>query len=110
MFKNWNILKRSNFKKSYNKIDWLILLVANIRATKVNLNVSSGSFIDISIDELKITLQRFNTRFKINLNNPTPFESNWKNLGCAIMEPTKQYFSELKPIINQNIIKISTES
>ena len=43
--------------------------------------------------------------YKINLNNPTPFESNWKNIGCAIMEPTKQYFSELKPIINQNIIK-----
>jgi len=42
---------------------------------------------------------------KINLNRPAPFDSKWKNLGNAIMEPTKQYYSELKPLINQNIIK-----
>ena len=52
MFKDWNVVKRSNFKKNYNKIDWLINLVTSIRSTKVNLNVSPGSFIDISTNEL----------------------------------------------------------
>ena len=42
---------------------------------------------------------------QIDLNNPTPFESKWKNLGRAVMEPTKQYHSELKPLINTSIIK-----
>ena len=45
--------------KSYNKIDWLIDLVTIIRSTKVDLNVSPGSFIDISTAELnsnKITI------------------------------------------------------
>ena len=52
MFKNRNILKRSNFKKSYNKIDWLINFVTSIRSTKVDLNISPGSFIEISTNEL----------------------------------------------------------
>ena len=53
ILKDWNLKPQSNFKKSYNKIDWVIKLVTNIRSTKVNLNVSPGSFIDISISELK---------------------------------------------------------
>jgi valyl-tRNA synthetase len=52
MYKNWNISKQSNFKKSYNKIDWLINLVTNIRSTKVGLNLPAGSFIEISTNEL----------------------------------------------------------
>jgi len=52
MLKNWNIKNQSNFKKSYNKIDWLIDLVTNIRSTKVNLNVSPGTFIEVSTAEL----------------------------------------------------------
>jgi valyl-tRNA synthetase len=52
MFKNWDLSKHSNFKKSYNKIDWLINLVTSIRSTKVDLNVSPGSFIEISTNEL----------------------------------------------------------
>ena len=36
----------------YCEYDWLIEIVKNIRSTKVNLNVSPGSFIDISITEL----------------------------------------------------------
>ena len=52
MFKDWNILKYSNFNKSYNKIDWLISFVTSIRSTKVELNVSPGSFIDICTNEL----------------------------------------------------------
>ena len=52
MFKDWDIKSQLTFNKSYKKIDWLIDLVANIRSTKVDLNVSPGSFIDISTNEL----------------------------------------------------------
>jgi len=52
MLKSWDIKPKQGFNKSYNKIDWLIDLVSNIRSTKVDLNVSPGSFIDISTYEL----------------------------------------------------------
>ena len=52
MLKDWNIKSQSNFNPSYNKIDWLIDLVTNIRSTKVDLNVSPGAFIAISTAEL----------------------------------------------------------
>ena len=52
MFKDWRIKKMPAFYKSHSKIDWLIDLVTNIRSTKVNLNVSPGSFIELSIVEL----------------------------------------------------------
>ena len=52
MFKNWDLKSQPSFNKSYNKIDWLIQLVTGIRSTKVNLDISPGSFIDISIEEL----------------------------------------------------------
>ena len=52
MFKDWNLLNipNSSFNKSYQKIDWLIQLVTSIRSTKVDLDVSPGSFIDISTE------------------------------------------------------------
>jgi len=59
MFKGWDVKSQLSFNKSYNKIDWLIDLVTIIRSTKVDLNVSPGSFIDISTAELnsnKITI------------------------------------------------------
>ena len=52
MFKNWDVKSQSSFNKSYNKIDWLIDLVRNIRTIKVDLNISPGAFINISISEL----------------------------------------------------------
>jgi len=52
MFKSWDIKQKKKFNVSYSKIDWLIDLVGNIRSTKVDLNVSPGSFIDISTSEL----------------------------------------------------------
>ena len=52
MFKDWNIKPQQTFNKSFNKIDWLIDLVTNIRSTKVDLDVSPGSFIDVSTSEL----------------------------------------------------------
>ena len=54
MFKDWNIEKQLNFNKSSKKISWLIKLVSNIRSAKVDLNVSPGSFIDISLEELSL--------------------------------------------------------
>ena len=52
MFKDWDIKSQQSFNKSYSKIDWLIDFVTSIRSTKVALNVSPGSFIDISTSEL----------------------------------------------------------
>ena len=52
MLKDWEIKSQSSFSKNHRKIDWLIDLVTNIRSTKVNLNVSPGSFIDVSTAEL----------------------------------------------------------
>ena len=40
MFKNWDLKLKPNFIKSYDKIDWLIDLVSNIRSTKVILKVA----------------------------------------------------------------------
>ena len=58
MFKNWDLKPQKSFKKSYDKVDWLINLVTSIRSTKVNLDVSPGTFIEISIDELEKTKKR----------------------------------------------------
>ena len=52
MFKDWDVISKKTFSKSYNNIDWLIELVTNIRSTKVDLNVSPGSFTDLSTHEL----------------------------------------------------------
>jgi len=52
MLKDWNIQSQQTFNKSFDKIDWLIDLVTNIRSTKVDLDVSPGTFIDISTSEL----------------------------------------------------------
>ena len=65
MFKNWELKPQTTFNKSYNKIDWLIRLVSNIRSTKVDLDVSPGSFIEISIDELNSSKRSI---IKDNLN------------------------------------------
>ena len=43
---------KPKFVKSCDKIDWLIDLITNIRSTKVNLNVSPGSFIKMSTAEV----------------------------------------------------------
>ena len=47
-----SLLRTPEYNLFEMKIDWLIELVTNIRSTKVSLNVSPGSFIDISINEL----------------------------------------------------------
>ena len=52
MYKNWDLKPQITFKKSFFKIDWLTDVVTSIRSTKVDLNVSPGSFIEISTEEL----------------------------------------------------------
>jgi valyl-tRNA synthetase len=56
MYKDWDLPAKSNInvKKSYKKIDWLIQLITSIRSTKADLDISPGSFIDISTEALKI--------------------------------------------------------
>jgi valyl-tRNA synthetase len=56
MYKDWILPFKTNnsFKKSYQKVDWLIQLVTSIRSTKVDLDVSPGAFIDISVEDLSI--------------------------------------------------------
>ena len=53
MLKNWDLKYYAQFKKSHTEIDWLIKIVTSIRSTKVDLNVPPGTFIDISVEELK---------------------------------------------------------
>jgi len=53
MLKSWDLKYYSQFKKSHTEIDWLIKIVTSIRSTKVDLNVPPGTFIDISVEELK---------------------------------------------------------
>jgi len=55
MYKNWTLPIKTNllFKKSHQKIDWIIQLITIIRSTKVDLDIPASSFIDISIDDLK---------------------------------------------------------
>ena len=55
MHKDWKLPVKSNlkFKNGYQKIDWLIQLITNIRSTKVDLDISPGAYIDICIDNLK---------------------------------------------------------
>ena len=52
MLKDWTIKSVSTFKPSHRKINWLIDLVTSIRSTKINLNISPGSYIEVSIVEL----------------------------------------------------------
>jgi valyl-tRNA synthetase len=55
MYKDWTLPFKTNihFKKSYQKIDWLIDLISSIRSSKVDLDVSPGSFIEVSLVDLK---------------------------------------------------------
>ena len=53
MLKSWDLKYYPQFKNSHKEIDWLIKIVTNIRSTKVDLDVSPGAFIDISVEDLK---------------------------------------------------------
>ena len=65
MYKNWELKPQPTFRKSYKNIDWMIRNVSIIRSTKVDLDISPGSFVDISIDELSSSKRSI---IKNNLN------------------------------------------
>ena len=54
MYKSWNLPTKPNvyLKKSFKKIDWITKLITTIRSAKVDLDVSPGDFIEISVNEL----------------------------------------------------------
>jgi len=101
MFKDWSLKKEPNFVKSFNKIDWLINLVTSIRSTKAELNVSPGSFIDISTEELKsdkISIIKDNlSLFKRIGRISNVSQSNLNKNGVKIVvggETVKLYFDQ----------------
>jgi valyl-tRNA synthetase len=90
MYKSWNLPFKQDpsFKKSHAKIDWLIKLISSIRSSKIDLEVSPGSYIDISLEGIK------KDKIKIINNNLTIF----KRLGRI----NNVYSSSL----NKNSVKI----
>ena len=84
MYKDWDLKRQSSFNKSHSKIDWLIDLVTNIRSTKVNLNISPGSFIEISTENLSLDKKA------IIKNNLNVFKSLGRVSVVSDIELTKQ--------------------
>jgi len=112
MQKEWYLQFKPNneFKLSYEKIDWITKLVTSIRSTKVDLGVSPGDFIDISIHELT------NIKKSIIANNISVFKRlgrigkiNEKKLdkqGINIVvgvETVTLYFSDNINLSNQKL-------
>jgi valyl-tRNA synthetase len=112
MEKDWNLSTKTDvtFKKSYEKIDWIIKLITIIRATKVDLEVSPGDFIDISIDELDI---RKKTIIKDNLSvfkrlgritNVNEKKLNKKGINIIFgVETVTLYFGDTINLSNQKL-------
>ena len=97
MFKDWDIKPQQDFNSSYKKIDWLIDLVSNIRSTKVDLNISPGSFIDISTSEINSNKTRI-----INDNLDV-----FKRLGRVVnISSSKIYKSGVKIIVGGETVTL----
>ena len=84
MHKNWSLPDKipNLYTKSYLKIDWLIELISNIRATKVDLDIPPGTFISISINELsnkKIQIIKDNEELLMRLARITNISKVSKN-------------------------------
>jgi valyl-tRNA synthetase len=115
IFKNWDIKSQSSFNKSYNKIDWLIDLVRNIRSIKVDLNISPGSFINISISELssnKISVINDNLDVFKRLGRVSEVnhsESNQNGVKIIVGGETVTIFFDQNWDLNQQKQKISSK-
>jgi valyl-tRNA synthetase len=120
MFKDWDLLKQSNFSKNYNEIEWLINLVSSIRSTKVELNVAPGTFIDISTSELspkkdkiiKGNLNLFKRLGRItNVNNLTVNKNEIKIIvdgeTITLLFDQNLDFNELKQKITSKVKNLS---
>ena len=108
MFKDWNLKKLPSYNKSHGKVEWLINLISNIRSTKVDLNVSPGSFIDISIRELsaekkKIINQNLNLFQRVGrVSNINYLKMNGKGVKIVVDKETiTLYFSQDFDLIEQ---------
>ena len=116
MLKNWDISKQTAFNKSYSKIDWLIDLVTNIRSIKVELNVSPGSFIDISISELssdKVKIIRDNLELFKRLGrvlNITDSETNKNRVKIVVGGETLTLYFDQNLDLKDQKQKISNKS
>jgi len=115
MFKNWDVKSQSSFNKSYNKIDWLIDLVRNIRSIKVDLNISPGSFINISISELnsnKISIINDNLDVFKRLGRVSEVshsESNQNGVKIIVGGETVTLYFDQNLDLNQQKQKISSK-
>ena len=52
MYSNWISLKKLKTDKSIQSVNEIIELISSVRSFKNELNVSPGSFVDISIEKL----------------------------------------------------------
>jgi len=113
MFKDWNLPHKttSSFTKSKKKITWLIELITAIRSTKADLDVSPGSFINISINDLnknkKKIIQDNLSVFKrlARVDDIKDFQ-NKINKGVKIivgLENINLYFDENIDLTNQRL-------
>jgi len=115
MLKSWDIKPKQTFNKSYSEIDWLIDLVSNIRSTKVDLNVSPGSFIDISTSELnskKISLINDNLSvFKRlgRVTNVSNLKSNKKGVKIIVSGETVTLYFDQDLDLNEQKQKLSNK-
>ena len=112
MEKDWNLPFKPDvtFEKSYEKIDWIIKLITIIRVTKVDLEVSPGDFIDISIDELdarkktiiKDNLSVFKRLGRITNVNEKKLDKKGINIVFGV-ETVTLYFGDSINLSNQKL-------
>ena len=103
MYKNWDLPFKpdSSYKKSHAKIDWLIQLITSIRSTKVDLEVSPGAYIDISLESLaKDKINFINNNLSVfkrlgRITNIQNIESNKKNVKIIVgVDTVSLYFDK----------------
>ena len=103
MYKNWDLPFKpdSSYKKSHAKIDWLIQLITSIRSTKVDLEVSPGAYIDISLESLaKDKINFINNNLSVfkrlgRITNIQNIESNKKNVKIIVgIDTVSLYFDK----------------
>ena len=112
MQKDWNLSIKPNsiFKKSFEKIDWITKFISSIRSTKVDLDVSPGDFIDISVQELdkkkRIIIEDNQAVFKRLGRVVNIYEKKLDKQGINIVvgaETVTLYFNEDIDLSNQKL-------
>tara|TARA_Y100000590_G_scaffold306693_1_gene346139 strand:- start:9702 stop:12341 length:2640 start_codon:yes stop_codon:yes gene_type:complete len=115
MYKNWNLKDQSNFVKSHKKIDWFIDLITTIRSTKVSLNVSPGSFIEVSTSELNLDkIKIINDNLQVfkrigRVSNVSSSELNKNGVKVIVRGETVILYFDQSLDLNEQKQKISTK-